>query len=102
MRYLLILSYAFSVWMLVDALKRDAKNYWLVIIFFPFGEWIYFFMVKIHDFKSNRIRSESTMKCRSCRHCIQVYDDGVKCKASGKPLFMTNTHADYCDQNLLR
>lgn len=99
MRILLILSYAFSVWMLIDALKRDAKVYWLVIIFFPFGEWIYFFMVKIHDFIGDRVQSESTVKCRSCRHCVKLYDDGVKCNAGGKPVFLTTTHVDYCNSH---
>jgi hypothetical protein len=100
MRILLMLSYAFSLWMLIDALKRDAKPYWYVIIFFPLGEWVYFFMVKIHDFTGGRGQSDSTKKCRSCRHCVQIYDDGVKCSASGKPLFMTTTHVDYCDRYL--
>ncbi len=36
-------------WMLIDALRRRADGYWYLIIFVPFGEWFYFFKVKVHD-----------------------------------------------------
>ncbi len=39
----------FSLWMLVDAARRGASYYWYPIILLPFGEWAYFFMVKVHD-----------------------------------------------------
>jgi hypothetical protein len=47
----LVLSYAFSAWMLIDAVKRGARHWWMIIILVPFGEFIYFFTVKIKDFK---------------------------------------------------
>ena len=51
MHYLiLLLSYALSIWMLVDACKRGAQGWWIVIILVPFGELVYFFVVKIHDY----------------------------------------------------
>ena len=96
MHVFLILSYAFSIWMVVDAFKRGSEHYWYLIILFPFGEWVYFFLVKIHDFTGAWSRSESTVKCRSCRYCVKLYDDGVRCSAGGKPVFMTSTHVDYC------
>jgi len=57
MQILLFLQSAFSVWMLVDAYKRGAVFYWYAIILFPFGEWIYFFTVKIHDPEFQRLIS---------------------------------------------
>ena len=98
MHILLLLSYAFSVWMLVDAFKRGAEHYWYLIIFFPFGEWVYFFLVKIHDFEGGLFSSRSRAQCESCRHCVRLFDDGVRCKAGGKPTFMTNIHIDYCTE----
>ncbi len=50
MNEIVILSYAFSVWMFVDALRRKAEFYWfLVILFVPLGAFIYFLFVKIQD-----------------------------------------------------
>jgi hypothetical protein len=51
--YLYLLQFAFMVWMLVDCARRRGEYYWfLVILFLPgFGAWIYFFVVKIHDFR---------------------------------------------------
>lgn len=48
-RILFILQSAFSLWMLVDAIRRKRDRYWFVVIMLPFGEVAYFFMVKIHD-----------------------------------------------------
>lgn len=48
-RVLLILEHAFMAWMLIDALRRRADGYWYLVIFVPFGEWFYFFKVKVHD-----------------------------------------------------
>lgn len=39
---------AFRIWMLVDAIRRRPPFYWYLIIFFvPFGDFIYFAMVKL-------------------------------------------------------
>jgi hypothetical protein len=50
--YLWLLSIAFSVWMLVDAIRRRADFFWLpiILLFQPIGPLAYFFVVKIHDF----------------------------------------------------
>lgn len=48
-RVLFFLETAFSLWLLVDAIRRRRAVYWYPIILLPFGEWFYFFMVKIHD-----------------------------------------------------
>ncbi len=48
-RVLFFLQTAFSLWLLVDAIRRRRAVYWYPIIMLPFGEWFYFFMVKIHD-----------------------------------------------------
>lgn len=98
MHILLIISYTFSIWMVVDAYKRGAEHYWYLIIFFPFGEWIYFFLVKIHDFKTPGGISlfGSNFKCAKCKYCEVLYDDGVKCNMSGRSHFKTNVHIGYC------
>src|SRR5262245_16855533 len=48
-RLLFGLESLFSMWMLLDAMQRGAARYWYPIIFLPFGQVAYFFMVKIHD-----------------------------------------------------
>jgi hypothetical protein len=53
-----ILLAAFQVWMIVDALRRRAEFYWLVILilFGPLSSVVYFFAVKIHDYDLSRFR----------------------------------------------
>jgi len=54
----MILSYLFSTWMVIDALKRGNQDWWIfVIILLPFGEFFYFFTVKIHDFNIGKSSS---------------------------------------------
>lgn len=48
-RVLFILQSAFSMWMFFDAIQHRRASYWYFIIMLPFGEVVYFFMVKIHD-----------------------------------------------------
>jgi hypothetical protein len=47
---------ACTIWMLVDAYRRQADWYWFLIILFfqPFGPWIYFFVVKVGEFQRLR------------------------------------------------
>jgi hypothetical protein len=56
LRGFFLLQSAFMVWMLVDAIQRGAVYYWYFIIVGlpPFGPWIYFFSVKIHDYDMRR------------------------------------------------
>jgi hypothetical protein len=56
-RVLFILQQAFSLWMLVDAVRRGCRSYWYLVVLLPFGEWAYFFMVKIHDPEFDWIRN---------------------------------------------
>jgi len=43
-----ILLIGFRLWMLVDAIRRRPPFYWYLVIFFvPFGDFIYFLMVKL-------------------------------------------------------
>ncbi|MFN8392561.1 MAG: tetratricopeptide repeat protein [Bdellovibrionota bacterium] len=43
----------FKSWMLYDAIQRSGgragSNTWFLICWIPFGDWVYFFAVKIHD-----------------------------------------------------
>jgi hypothetical protein len=47
---------AFTIWMLVDAYRRQVEWYWFLIILLvpPFGPWVYFFVVKVGDFRGLR------------------------------------------------
>lgn len=40
----------FTIWMLVDAIRRRPDYYWYIIVFVPFGPLVYFFAIKIHDY----------------------------------------------------
>jgi hypothetical protein len=55
-RVLYGLQSLFSMWMMVDAMQRGAARYWYPIIFLPFGPFVYFFMVKIHDRELQSLR----------------------------------------------
>jgi hypothetical protein len=50
---MIYLTIAFSLWMLIDALRRGAPIYWvlILIVFFPVGAFVYFFAVKFKDYK---------------------------------------------------
>lgn len=50
---MIYLTIAFSLWMLIDALRRGAPIYWvlILIVFFPIGSFVYFFVVKFKDYK---------------------------------------------------
>ena len=51
-----IVLFAFSVWMIFDAIRRSAEFYWyLIILFLPFGAFIYFFFIKLRDYDLNRL-----------------------------------------------
>lgn len=41
---------AFRVWMFIDALRRGAPRLWLFVLWLPFGDVAYFFVVKLRDF----------------------------------------------------
>jgi hypothetical protein len=49
-RTLYYIQAAFSVWMLVDAIRRRSDFYWYIVVFVPFGPLAYFLAVKIHDY----------------------------------------------------
>jgi hypothetical protein len=109
----LVLSYAFSAWMLIDAIKRGARHWWMIIILVPFGEFIYFFTVKIKDFKGlferwkrrgNRDAAggawdrgaRDTLQCKSCIYCEAVDEDGVVCLKNGRREFIPLKDAKLC------
>jgi hypothetical protein len=51
-----LLLLAFKIWMVVDAVRKSQPYYWFLIIFFlPFGDVVYFFMVKIHDLRGPKL-----------------------------------------------
>jgi hypothetical protein len=54
---LFLFAQIMTVWMMVDALRRKADKQWYVIILLPFGEWFYFFSVKIHDPSMARVKA---------------------------------------------
>lgn len=67
MPLLFVLQTAFSLWMLSDAIRRGAPQYWWLIILIPFGEWAYFFMVwlprsQFRDFKGKLLTKPVSLK----------------------------------------
>jgi hypothetical protein len=52
--FLALLQLAFTVWMLIDAYNRSAEFlwFWLIFLFQPIGAWVYFFAVKVKDWRS--------------------------------------------------
>jgi hypothetical protein len=60
------LSVGFKIWMAVDAGRRGMAYFWFFIIFFiPFGELIYFFVIKIDDYRIarfNPFRARTSLK----------------------------------------
>jgi hypothetical protein len=55
-RLISLLLLAFKIWMAIDAGRKRQPYYWFMIIFFvPFGDLVYFFVVKIDDFKWRKI-----------------------------------------------
>lgn len=54
---LFLIAQIMTVWMLVDALRRKTDRQWYFIILLPFGEWFYFFSVKIHDPSMRKIKA---------------------------------------------
>ncbi len=55
MPFLFAIQTIFSLWLVSDAMKRRAGCHWYWIIMMPFGEWVYFFTVKIHDPEFRRV-----------------------------------------------
>lgn len=56
LRLVPILLLAFKIWMVIDAVRKSQPYYWFLIIFFlPFGDVVYFFMVKIHDLRWRKL-----------------------------------------------
>ncbi|NOY93253.1 MAG: tetratricopeptide repeat protein [Deltaproteobacteria bacterium] len=51
MPFLFMLQTLFSIWMLVDAIKRGADQYWWFIVMVPFGEVVYFIAVVWPDLR---------------------------------------------------
>jgi hypothetical protein len=50
--WLTLVQAALTVWMMIDAYRRGAEQFWFFIILFfqPLGAWAYFFAVKMGDF----------------------------------------------------
>lgn len=55
--YLYPVQAAFTIWMLIDFHCREVDYYWfwIILVFQPFGAWIYFFLFKIKDFRGGTI-----------------------------------------------
>ena len=98
---LLLIAQVMTVWMMVDALRRKAGGQWYAIILLPFGEWFYFFSVKIHDPSMARVKRLFRKKdrpptLRELRHRAQetpsfgnrlalaqgLHDDGLEGEAA--------------------
>jgi hypothetical protein len=51
--YLWIAQAILTIWLLVDAYRRGAEGFWfwVILLFQPLGAWVYFFAVKLGDFR---------------------------------------------------
>lgn len=98
MHIFLLASYAFSIWMLVDAYQRGAQGWWIVIILVPLGEWVYFFVVKFPDYAASPgpVARNTRMKCANCRYCVTLYRNGATCKVRDEEVFKTPVQIEYC------
>jgi hypothetical protein len=57
-RVLPLLALGFKLWMAIDAGRKRQPYYWfLIILALPFGDFVYFFVVKIHDYKWRKLAS---------------------------------------------
>jgi hypothetical protein len=56
-RLLPFLGLVFTIWMVVDAIKRRADFWWfaIIILFGPLGALVYFLMVKLQDYDVGRL-----------------------------------------------
>ncbi len=71
---LVYVTVAFSIWMLIDAIRRSAPGYWiLVIIFVPFGGLVYFFVVKLKDYRP-ALRRLFQQRSRSIEELMARYE----------------------------
>jgi hypothetical protein len=53
---LYLLQAAFTIWMLVDAIQRRPPYYWYIVVFVPFGPFVYFFAFKLRDYDLGWLR----------------------------------------------
>ena len=55
--YLFAVQLAMTLWMVVDAHRRGAEQYWywIILAFQPLGAWAYFFIYKVRDFRVGRL-----------------------------------------------
>lgn len=61
---LFLVAQLMTVWMMYDAFRRRADKQWFFIIMLPFGEWFYFFSVKINDPSMRKVKAIFSRKAR--------------------------------------
>jgi hypothetical protein len=54
---LYLLQAAFTIWMLVDAIQRRPPYYWYIVVFVPFGPFVYFFAFKLREYDIGWLRN---------------------------------------------
>jgi hypothetical protein len=67
MDYLYAAQIAFTIWMVVDAYRRQADYfwYWVILLLQPVGAWAYFFAVKAGDFHGLNFKGWSPFQRRT-------------------------------------
>jgi len=61
------------------------------VVIWIFRQWI-----------APRLGSGSGFKCRTCRHCRKLYDDGVMCGYRDKQTFKNPAQIDMCPDHTPR
>jgi hypothetical protein len=87
--------------MLVDAARRRSDYYWYLVIFFPMGAWVYFFVVKIHEpemaWLKNRISFRRPPSVKELRYHLRTAPSFANRVALANALSEQGEHAEAKD-----
>ena len=75
MPILFYLQTLFSIWMLVDAIRRDADRYWWFIVMVPFGEVAYFVAVVLPDLRRSRALTRWFTRAPTVAELEQAFEE---------------------------
>ncbi|MBN1653792.1 MAG: tetratricopeptide repeat protein [Deltaproteobacteria bacterium] len=84
---LFYLSVAFHIWMIVDAIRRRVEPFWYVILLFPAGALIYFFIVKLRISELVNIAPKQTVATQPVTEYDFTDIDGFKKEVEQSPSF---------------
>lgn len=93
--YLYYAALAFKIWMAVDCVRRGAEGYWIwVVLLLPFGDWVYFFAVKVHDFRGRFSFDERPKSLDELRRRYQTTPSELNRLSYAEALARSGDHAE--------